>query len=278
MNPKSTSAKFASNFRLSPIGGAGAALPAKLIVVCAIAFVASVAATVYFCRSMSGGMEMPGGWTMSMMWMRMPGQTWTASAGMFMLMWLAMMVAMMLPSALPMLLNFRQSLPGNENRNLGAPVIFAASGYFLVWQVFGAVVYLAGVMFALATMRLEWLSRMVPALSGAALMVAGAIQLTAWKMSGLRRCRTLGCAELQSRDTLKAGWCHGLKQGAVCFICCLAPMLALLVLGAMNLTVMILIAATIATEKLVSKPEPFVRIFGIAALIAGAVAIARSIA
>src|ERR1035441_4797362 len=89
---------------------------------------------------MSSGVEMPGGWTM------------------------------------PMLLNFRQSLPGNENRNLGAPVIFAASGYFLVWQVFGAVVYLAGVMFALATMRLEWLSRMVPALSGAALMVAGAIR------------------------------------------------------------------------------------------------------
>src|SRR5450631_3436768 len=120
-------------------GGNEAGLQAEFIAVCALAFAASVAGTVYFCRSMSGGMEMPGGWTMSMMWMRMPGQTWTASAGMFMLMWLAMMVAMMLPSALPMLLNFRQSLPGNENRNLGAPVIFAASGYFLVWQVFGAV-------------------------------------------------------------------------------------------------------------------------------------------
>jgi predicted metal-binding membrane protein len=277
MNPKSTSAKFASNFRLSPIGGAGAALPARFIVVCAMAFVASVAATVYFCRSMSGGMEMPGGWTMSMMWMRMPGQTWTASAAMFMLMWLAMMVAMMLPSALPMLLNFRQFFPGNENRNLGAPVIFAASGYFLVWQVFGAAVYLAGMIFALATMHLEWLSRMVPALSGAALMAAGVIQLTAWKMSGLRQCRISGCAELPGGDALKAGWCHGLKQGAVCFICCLAPMLALLALGAMNLMVMILIAATIATEKLVSKPEPFVRIFGIAALIIGAIAIARSL-
>jgi len=243
-----------------------------------LVFTASASATVYFCRSMSGGMEMPGGWTMSMMWMRMPGQTWTASAAMFLLMWLAMMVAMMLPSALPMLLNFRQSLPGNENRTFGAPMIFAASGYFLVWLVFGAAVYLAGVMFALAAMHLEWLSRMVPALSGAVLMAAGAIQLTAWKMSGLRRCRTSGCAELPSGDALKAGWCHGLKQGAVCFICCLAPMLALLALGAMNLTVMILIAATIATEKLVSRPELFVRIFGIAALITGAVAIARSLA
>ena len=243
-----------------------------------LVFTASAIATVYFCRSMSGGMEMPGGWTMSMMWMRMPGQTWMASAALFMLMWLAMMVAMMLPSALPMLLNFRQSLPGNENRNFGSPVILAAAGYFLVWLVFGAAIYLAGVMFALAAMRLEWLSRMVPALSGAALMAAGAIQLTAWKMSGLRRCRTSGCAELPGGDALKAGWCHGLKQGAVCFICCLAPMVALLALGAMNLTVMILIAATIATEKLVPKPEPFVRIFGIAALFTGAVATARSLA
>jgi predicted metal-binding membrane protein len=49
-------------------------------------------------------MEMPGGWTMSMMWMRMPGQTWFASALSFQSMWLAMMVTMMMPSALPMFL------------------------------------------------------------------------------------------------------------------------------------------------------------------------------
>ena len=49
-------------------------------------------------------MEMPGGWRMSMMWMRMPAQTWAASAASFLLMWLAMMVAMMLPSAMPMML------------------------------------------------------------------------------------------------------------------------------------------------------------------------------
>jgi predicted metal-binding membrane protein len=251
---------------------------ARFFVFNGLVFAVSAAATIYFSRSMSGGMEMPGGWMMSMMWMRMPGQTWTASAAMFLLIWLAMMVAMMLPSALPMLLNFRQSHVGNENRNFGAPVIFAAAGYFMVWLLFGMAVYLAGVMFALAAMRLEWLSRMVPALAGAALMVAGAIQFTAWKMSGLRQCRISGCAKLPSGDALKAGWCHGLKQGAVCLICCLAPMLALLALGAMNLKVMILIAATIATEKLVSKPEPFVRIFGIAALITGAVAIARSLA
>jgi hypothetical protein len=53
-------------------------LPAGFIAVCVLAFVASVSATVYFCRSMCCEMEMPGGWQMSMMWMRMQfscGQT-----------------------------------------------------------------------------------------------------------------------------------------------------------------------------------------------------------
>ena len=47
--------------------------------VSALLFAASAAATVVWCASMSatGGMPMPGGWTMSMAWMRMPGQTWT---------------------------------------------------------------------------------------------------------------------------------------------------------------------------------------------------------
>src|SRR6266567_3927692 len=72
-------------------GGNEATLPAEFIAVCVLAFVAGVSATVYFCHSMCCEMEMPGGWTMSMMWMRMPGQTWSASATGFLLMWLGMM-------------------------------------------------------------------------------------------------------------------------------------------------------------------------------------------
>jgi hypothetical protein len=44
-------------------------------------------------------MPMPGGWTMSMMWMRMPGQTWLAVAASFTGMWLVMMAVMMLRSS-----------------------------------------------------------------------------------------------------------------------------------------------------------------------------------
>jgi hypothetical protein len=38
---------------------------------------------------------MPGGWTMSMAWMRMPGQTWPGDAVSFLGIWVVMMVAMM---------------------------------------------------------------------------------------------------------------------------------------------------------------------------------------
>ncbi len=49
-------------------------------------FVATVQETIRLTASMSGGMRMPGGWTMSMAWMVMPGQTWAAAAISFMVM------------------------------------------------------------------------------------------------------------------------------------------------------------------------------------------------
>src|SRR5438034_9306705 len=107
--------------------------PAEFIALCGLASVAGVSATAYFCRAMCCEMEMPGGWTMSLMWMRMHGQTWAASATSFLLMWLAMMVAMMMPSALPIFLNTRRSLAEAKAANTPAFLTLLASGYFTVW-------------------------------------------------------------------------------------------------------------------------------------------------
>jgi predicted metal-binding membrane protein len=241
-----------------------------------LVFAASAAATIYFCRSMAGRMEMPGGWTMSMMWMRMPGQTWWASTGMFLLMWLAMMVAMMLPSALPMLLNSRHAVRTEREGAPGGAMAMAAIGYFLVWMTIGGVVYVAGVGFAFATMQWPTFSRAVPLLSGAALILAGCFQFTGWKMAGLRHCRgPLTCAREHIRSQQSSAWHYGLSQGAACAVCCSSSMLALLALGAMNLTVMILVAAVIAMEKLAPKPELIARSAGLAALATGAMMITR---
>src|SRR5580765_8534667 len=80
--------------------------------VSALLFIASTAVTIGWCASMSAmsGMPMPGGWTMSMAWIRMPGQTWPGAAASFLGLWVVMMVAMMLPSLVPMLWRYRQAV------------------------------------------------------------------------------------------------------------------------------------------------------------------------
>lgn len=243
--------------RLNLIGREEAS--ARFIAVCALVFVASVSATVYFCRSMCCEMEMPGGWTMSMMWMRMRGQTWGTSAVSFLLMWLAMMVAMMLPSALPTFL---------KTRRHWASLSSMASGYFAMWAAAGVGIYALGVAFAAVAMRSESFSRAVPFLVSALLIAAGSIQFTRWKMTHLSRCRSpFGCAT--SCPQHESSFQLGCKQGAACCICCVAPMTIQLALGVMNPLVMIAVATIIAAEKLLPRPALVARFVGISTIIAG---------
>jgi predicted metal-binding membrane protein len=236
-------------------------LPVGFIAVCVLAFVASLSATAYFCRSMCCEMEMPGGWTMSTMWTRMPGQTWFASALSFQFMWLAMMVAMMLPSALPTFL---------KTRRRWVSLCCMASGYFTIWLAAGVGLYALGVAFATVAVRSESFSRAVPWLLGASLSAAGAIQFTRWKMTHLLRCRSpLGCSI--SCPQPETSFRLGCKQGVACCVCCAAPMAVMIVLGMMNPLVMIVVATVIAAEKLLPRPAIVARLVGISAIIAGVV-------
>src|SRR5260221_3904564 len=116
----------------------------------ALLFAASAAATIGWCASMStmDDMPMPGGWTMSMAWMRMPEQSWPGAAASFLGMWAVMTVAMMLPSLVPMLWRYRQAdgVPG-ETR-LHRLTALVGLGYFLVWTLVGIAAFPLG--FALA--------------------------------------------------------------------------------------------------------------------------------
>src|SRR6266571_5321185 len=100
--------------------------------VSALLFAASAAVTIGWCTSMSamGGMPMPGGWTMSMAWMRMPGQGWPGAAASFLGMWVVMMVAMMLPSLVPMLRRYRQAVGKAGEASLGRLTSLVGVGYF----------------------------------------------------------------------------------------------------------------------------------------------------
>jgi hypothetical protein len=118
----------------------------KFYVSTALAFLTSVAATIYLCRSMPGGMPMPGGWTMSMAWMRMPGKNWLGSGASFIAMWIVMMVAMMLPSLVPMLVSYQRSMNRWGTARCSRLTMLASAGYFMVWTIIGLAVYLGHAM------------------------------------------------------------------------------------------------------------------------------------
>jgi predicted metal-binding membrane protein len=244
----------------------------------ALAFVGSLTATIVFCHTMPDGMEMPGGWTMSMMWMKMSGQTWLEAGGMFLMMWGSMMVAMMLPSAIPMFRATYRSLAMRGIQHAGRSTVLAAFGYFCVWLAFGIPVYVAGTWWSANTMQSEELSNAVPALTGGVLLLAGAYQFSTWKKRALGHCRNPeACAPEQARRGAFDHWLNGIRQGINCGVCCSGQMLVLLAVGAMNPIMMALITGLIALEKIVSRPGLIVQFVGIAAVIAGCAVIVETL-
>lgn len=228
--------------------------------------------TAYFCATMRGAMLMPGGWTMSMVWM--PMGSWTASVLMFSAMWVAMMVAMMLPSTLPILLLFRRVALFRHERHAGGLCTVLAAGYFLTWAGFGLAAYGVGIGVTQLAMYSAQISRAVPFAAGVALIAAGVFQLTPLKQACLRHCRDpllllSNHAGPGWRAALQLGLCHG----AFCVACCWALMLIQLVLGVMNVAVMAALALVIAMEKLLPRGAALARVVGAMSLAAGTVQI-----
>jgi predicted metal-binding membrane protein len=251
--------------------------PGTFFGVCALLFAASAGVTLVWSSSMAtmGGMEMPGGWTMSMAWMRMPDQTWVGAAAAFLGMWVVMMVGMMLPSLVPMLLRYREAVRRGEladrmsNSRLEWLTAVAGGGYFFVWTALGLAAFPLGVALAEIEMRQPAVSQAVPIAVGVVVMLAGALQFTAWKARALACCR-----QAPSRvDTLPANvrtaWKHGLRLGRQCSYCCGSLMVILLVVGVMDLRAMALVTAAITLERLAPGGKRIARAIGAIVVAAG---------
>jgi predicted metal-binding membrane protein len=247
--------------------------------VSALLFAVSTAATIAWCTSMSGmaGMSMPGGWTMSMAWMRMPGQTWAAAALSFLAMWFVMMVAMMLPSLLPMLWRYRQAACESGETRLGWLTTLVCAGYFFMWTVFGMAAFPLGAALAAAEMQLPALACAVPILAGGIVLIAGFVQLTAWKAHHLACCRESsgrGCALPATSGT---AWRHGVRLGIHCGRCCFGLMAILLDIGVMDLRAMTAVTAAMTLERLAPAGERVARTIGVVVVGAGLFLIARAL-
>src|SRR6185436_13792606 len=206
--------------------------------VSALLFAASAAVTIVWCTSMSamGEMPMPGGWTMSMAWMPMHGQTWPGAAASFVGMWIVMMVAMMLPSLVPMLRRYREALSRTNETRLGPLTAVVGVGYFFVWSVLGMVIFPLGVALAAFEMEEPALASAVPIAIGVVVLVAGALQLTAWKSRRLACCREVHRSLSPDAGT---AWRHGLRLGLPCVHWCAGLMAILLFVGVMDLRVLV---------------------------------------
>ena len=243
-------------------------------------FAASVAATVAWCASMSSmpGMPMAGNWTMSMTWMRMPGQGWPGAAASFLGMWTVMMVAMMLPALVPMLRRYRLAIGPMAGVRLGALTLYVGAAYFAVWVALGLIVFPFGVALATLAMRVPAIASAVPVVTGLAVILGGASQFTDWKARQLACCHGLPAKDARLAADASTAWRHGLRLGIRCIHCCAGLTAILFVLGVMDLWVMTAVAAAITLERRVTARVRAARGIGAVAVLTGVALLGHAIA
>jgi predicted metal-binding membrane protein len=164
--------------------------------------------------------------------------------GSFLGVWTLMMAAMMLPALAPVARVYTGAMP----RRALLRTVGLAVGYLGVWAALGVVAFvLARGADRLARDR----PGAVPWVAAALLAVAGLYQLTPLKDRCLSRCRSplgllLGLGRFAGplRDVRAGVW-----HGGYCAGCCWGLMLALLVLGMMDVAWMVALAAVVLLEK-----------------------------
>lgn len=251
----------------------------SMIAVSTLIFAACAAATVNVSRSMSAmpAMPMPGGWTLSMAWMRMPGQTWSGAAASFLAMWIVMMVPMMLPSLLPMLWRYRRAVDDSGATHLGQLTTIVAVAYFFVWTLFGMIAFALGAALAAVVMQQPALARLVPIAVGVLILMIGTLQFSAWKAQQLACCREAPGRGQTPRPNAATAWRYGLHLGRRCCCCCAGLTAMLLALGVMDLRTMAVMTAAITLERLAPAGERVARALGVAVVGAGLVLMVRGL-
>ena len=218
---------------------------------------------------------------MSMMWMRMPGQTWPGAATSFLGMWAVMMVPMMLPSLVPMLWRYRRAVARTEvasGARLAWLMTLVATACLFVWTGVGAAVFPIGVALSAILTREPTLAHAVPLASATVVLIAGLLQLIIWKA---RRIADRSDAAARGRAlAADAGtaWRHGLRLGVECVHACAGLMAISLVMGMMDFRVMAFVAAASTAERLAPSGARVAHGIGAVVIAAGLFLVVRTVA
>jgi predicted metal-binding membrane protein len=173
-----------------------------------------------------------------------------------------------------MLWRYRQAVGGMRGARLGRLTALVGVAYFMVWAAFGMAAFPLGAVLAAVEMQLPALARAVPLVAGVVVVIAGALQFTAWKAHHLACCREAAGRGLPADAT--AAWRHGVRLGLHCSYCCAGPTAILLVIGVMDLRAMFVVTAVNTIERLAPSAERTARAFGVVAVGAGLFLITRA--
>jgi predicted metal-binding membrane protein len=196
-------------------------------------------------RDMYGAMAGPSVWMMTDRWD-------FAHLSLLFAMWVVMMAGMMLPSAAPTLFLYAGVIRKSPDGERAAAHVYAfAGGYLLVWTAFSLVATVGQRVLANLLLLTPMMEARGRAVGGALLMVAGLYQLTPFKRTCLKSCRSPVAFIAQHwKRGVAGGFRLGLAHGTYCLGCCWALMLLLFVGGVMNLWWIGALTVFVLLEKL----------------------------
>jgi predicted metal-binding membrane protein len=231
---------------------------------------ASVAGTAWYGITITHW-TLPTGWDRDICRIR-PGLPWQIAellqtAGM----WLLMMLAMMMPTVVPWVLAINRRMAavfGASSSPAMAP--WFLGGYFAAWALFSSLVSVLQWQLATRSLLTPELAIGNNSLAGIVFLLVGIYQWTPLKDACLKHCASPATFFLTHWRDGKTGvlW-MGMQHGLYCVGCCWLLMLFMLVVGAMNLTWMGLLSGYVLLEMHLPGLRWVSRVIGVLACVLG---------
>lgn len=206
------------------------------------------------------------------MQMGMGPTAWSAADFAMMLsMWIVMMVGMMVPTAVRSVLIFsRMSASAVAAGHTFAAGHWFALGYIIAWSGFSVAATVFQWRLDQAALLSPTMAASSPFLAALILVGAGVWQLSPWKETCLRHCRSpMEHLAATYSEGIGGAIRMGIGHGLYCLGCCWVLMGLLFVGGVMNLICIGVITAFVLVEKLLPRGQSIGRIVGVGMVTSG---------